>query len=409
MPLGDVVDVGLGVGQQRRAGVGRDLVAGAAEHLVERQARGLGRHVPERDVDQRDGLRHQRRVERAQPVPQRLALQRRGAHHLGQQVAQRLADRAVEAVRAAHRGAGDALRARRWSVRRRTVLAMYCSPIPAPRRSARSRARRRTPPPGRSRGRRISLSLDSDGCPAGGEALRRASRDGSGTRACARPAAASKICRGGPSSITRPRSNTTTRSRDPAREVHLVGDDHHRHALVGERLHDAQHLADGLGIERGGRLVEQHQRRAASPAPGRSRPAAAGRPRAAAGCLRAWSASPTLASSTVARDSASARAQLEDGARADRDVAECGQVREQLEVLEHHPHAAPHRRAPAGCRSRPAGRRTARGRPRAARAPLTQRSSVDLPEPEGPIRHTTSPRCDVAARRRRGAVTRRKP
>jgi hypothetical protein len=45
---------------------------------------------------------------------------------------------------------------------------------------------------------------------------------------------------------------------DPLGEIHLVGNDDHGHPLVGEPLHDRKHLADGLRIEGGGRLVEQH-------------------------------------------------------------------------------------------------------------------------------------------------------
>ena len=41
-------------------------------------------------------------------------------------------------------------------------------------------------------------------------------------------------------------------------EVHLVGDDHHRHALLGELTHHLQHLADQLRVERRRDLVEQH-------------------------------------------------------------------------------------------------------------------------------------------------------
>jgi hypothetical protein len=37
-----------------------------------------------------------------------------------------------------------------------------------------------------------------------------------------------------------------------------VRDDDHRHALLGELAHHFQHLADHLGVERAGRLVEQH-------------------------------------------------------------------------------------------------------------------------------------------------------
>ena len=38
-----------------------------------------------------------------------------------------------------------------------------------------------------------------------------------------------------------------------------MGDYHHRHALVTQVAHDLQHAAHELGIERRGRLVEQHQ------------------------------------------------------------------------------------------------------------------------------------------------------
>ena len=54
---------------------------------------------------------------------------------------------------------------------------------------------------------------------------------------------------------------------DLAGEAHLVGGDQHRHALgleVADRLED---LADELGVERAGDLVEQHR-----PRPRRERP-----------------------------------------------------------------------------------------------------------------------------------------
>ena len=46
--------------------------------------------------------------------------------------------------------------------------------------------------------------------------------------------------------------------RRAAGEAHLVGHHEHRHALLGQRGHDVQHLVDHLGVERAGRLVEQH-------------------------------------------------------------------------------------------------------------------------------------------------------
>ena len=48
-------------------------------------------------------------------------------------------------------------------------------------------------------------------------------------------------------------------ARDVVGEAHLVRDQQHGAALLGERADDAQHLADQLGIERRGRLVEQQQ------------------------------------------------------------------------------------------------------------------------------------------------------
>src|SRR3954466_6525829 len=45
------------------------------------------------------------------------------------------------------------------------------------------------------------------------------------------------------------------------REAHLVRHADHGHALAPEVLHDVQHLLDHLRIERGGRLVEEHDLR----------------------------------------------------------------------------------------------------------------------------------------------------
>ncbi len=70
---------------------------------------------------------------------------------------------------------------------------------------------------------------------------------------------------------------------DVAGEADLVGHDHQRPALLGQVADDREHLADQLGVEGGRRLVEQHHLRAAGPAPGRCRRAAAGRRRAGRG------------------------------------------------------------------------------------------------------------------------------
>src|SRR5579863_9555750 len=49
--------------------------------------------------------------------------------------------------------------------------------------------------------------------------------------------------------------------RHVARKTHFMRDDEHRAPLLRERAHHAQHFADEFGIERRGRLVEQHDLR----------------------------------------------------------------------------------------------------------------------------------------------------
>ncbi len=44
-------------------------------------------------------------------------------------------------------------------------------------------------------------------------------------------------------------------------KAHLVGHHQHGHALLRQRLHDAQHLAHHFRVQRGGRLVEEHDLR----------------------------------------------------------------------------------------------------------------------------------------------------
>ena len=46
---------------------------------------------------------------------------------------------------------------------------------------------------------------------------------------------------------------------DLAGEAELVGDHHHGHPGLGQGLHDVEHLADELRVERRGRLVEEHE------------------------------------------------------------------------------------------------------------------------------------------------------
>src|SRR6476620_8043519 len=46
--------------------------------------------------------------------------------------------------------------------------------------------------------------------------------------------------------------------RGAAGKTHLVGDHHHGHPFFGQRRHHVEYFVDHLGIQRAGRLVEQH-------------------------------------------------------------------------------------------------------------------------------------------------------
>ena len=70
---------------------------------------------------------------------------------------------------------------------------------------------------------------------------------------------------------------------DLAGEAHLVGGDHHRHAVALQVADHAQHLAHQLGVERARDLVQQQRPRPRRQGPGRWRRAAAGRRRGGPG------------------------------------------------------------------------------------------------------------------------------
>ena len=176
---------------------------------------------------------------------------------------------------------------------------------------------------------------------------------------------------------------------DVAREAHLVGGDEHRHPLGGELADDVQHLADELGIERAGHLVEQQQRgihgqcaddrhalllaageaigivaRACRPGRiGRAARRPAPRPRRAAGPGRDAAPGVTLSSTDM-----------------------CGK---RLKVWNTIPMCRRMRSTstPSAVISSPPT--TMRPASIGSRR-LMQRSSVDLPEPDAPMTHTTS-------------------
>ena len=128
---------------------------------------------------------------------------------------------------------------------------------------------------------------------------------------------------------------------DLAGEADLVRDDDHRHPVGGQLAHRVEHVADQLGVERRGRLVEQHQLRLHRQRPGDRHAlllAAGQRHRVGVELVAEADAVEQLAS-RAAR--ASPRSTLGDLDRRQRHVLERGHVREQVEVLEDHPDLGP--------------------------------------------------------------------
>ena len=58
----------------------------------------------------------------------------------------------------------------------------------------------------------------------------------------------------------RPALHEDEAAANTAGEVHLMRHYDHRHALLGQGLHDFQHFVAQLGIQRGGWFIEQHER-----------------------------------------------------------------------------------------------------------------------------------------------------
>jgi hypothetical protein len=129
---------------------------------------------------------------------------------------------------------------------------------------------------------------------------------------------------------------------DLAREAHLVRRDQHRHALGLELADRLQHLADELGIERARDLVEQ-QRAGTRRERAGDRDALLLAAREPVGVVVLAPLEPE-AVEQLARAPLGLGAALAMAAhRRERDVLERGQVREEVERLEHHPEPAAHR------------------------------------------------------------------
>jgi uncharacterized membrane protein YfcA len=126
---------------------------------------------------------------------------------------------------------------------------------------------------------------------------------------------------------------------DLAGEAHLVRDAHHGHALLGQLHHHVEHLADHLGVERRGGLVEQHDDRVHA-----SARAMATRccwpPESWPGNLSLCAIRPTRSSIFMPLRLRLVLAALEHLDLGQVRFSVTAQVREQLEVLEHHADAA---------------------------------------------------------------------
>jgi hypothetical protein len=118
-------------------------------------------------------------------------------------------------------------------------------------------------------------------------------------------------------------------------KAHLVRDHHHRHAFLGQRDHHVEHLADHLRVQRRGGLVEQHDDRVHRQR-ARDRHALLLAARQLAGELVLVRHQPDAVEHLQAArlglvGAAAQHLDLRDG-----QVLGDRQVREQLEVLEHH-------------------------------------------------------------------------
>ena len=173
-------------------------------------------------------------------------------------------------------------------------------------------------------------------------------------------------------------------------------------------LHHFEHFADEFGIERRGRLVEQHQ-----PRLHRQRARDGDALLLAAGEARRIGVRLVgEADARQHRHRALVRLLAAEPAHAPQrlgDVAERGHVRPQIEVLEHHADLAAHLAQAARAHRPPRPVLAGLVADQLAFDPdlavvvgsrkLTQRSSVLLPEPLGPIRQTTSERATSGRRR----------
>ena len=132
---------------------------------------------------------------------------------------------------------------------------------------------------------------------------------------------------------------------DLAGKAHLVSDDDHGDAGLGQLLHHVEHLADHLRVERRGRLVEQQHLRLHG-----QRPGDADALLLPAGKLRRIFVDVVLEPDADQKPPGRARPRRPRSGRAratgaERHVAQYGHMRKQVEALEHHADLGARRRA----------------------------------------------------------------
>ena len=185
---------------------------------------------------------------------------------------------------------------------------------------------------------------------------------------------------------------------DLAREVQLVGDDHHRHARLRELAHDGEDLTDELGVESRRRLVEQHHFGIEAQRP-RDRNALRLATRELRGIVRRPVEQADLVQATRCSGLGLGAAEALRRAKRARDVVERRQVRKEVELLEHHADVSAQLQRPSTLQLSPPSpgpystpsTRTDPSLGSSSR--LIVRSSVDFPEPDGPKMTTCSPAC----------------
>ena len=126
-----------------------------------------------------------------------------------------------------------------------------------------------------------------------------------------------------------------------AGKAHLVGNNDHGHAVVGQLLHDFKHLTDHFRVKRRGRLVEQHHIRihCQRTRDGDTLLLTAGKLRRIAVRLVRQTDTRKQLERTLVRLFIGHDLELD---RCQLDILAHGQVREQVELLEHHAHTAAH-------------------------------------------------------------------